>query len=144
MIYFLKGDEPYGWLGALSEHPINIDGEIWKTAEHYYQAQKFIHHPDLFNKIKDASSSNEARFLAKDSESFEDPTYDDRKLETMKRIMILKFEQHLDLKEKLIQTGNQPLIKNAPDCSFWGIGPDGKGLNMSGQIVMDIRKEYLC
>jgi ribA/ribD-fused uncharacterized protein len=45
-IKFYRVREPYGFMSNFSPHSIRLKGEVWKTSEHYYQAQKFAgtHH----------------------------------------------------------------------------------------------------
>jgi ribA/ribD-fused uncharacterized protein len=42
VIYFCKINEPYGCFSNFSHHSIYLEGTIWMTAEHYFQASKFI------------------------------------------------------------------------------------------------------
>jgi predicted NAD-dependent protein-ADP-ribosyltransferase YbiA (DUF1768 family) len=41
----------------------------------------------------------------------------------------------------LLETGDREIIENSPVDSYWGIGPDGRGENMVGKILMRLRKE---
>lgn len=36
----------YGCFSNFSPHPIRMNGKIWPTNEHYFQAQKFAETPD--------------------------------------------------------------------------------------------------
>jgi len=40
-ILFYATDKPYGEFSNFSRHPIDVDGVVWPTSEHYFQAQKF-------------------------------------------------------------------------------------------------------
>lgn len=46
-IKFYEKGQLYFQFTNFYEAPIVIDGEIWKTSEHYFQAQKFPAHPGL-------------------------------------------------------------------------------------------------
>lgn len=37
--YSTRGE--YGCFSNFSRHPIKLDGNLWPTSEHYFQAQKF-------------------------------------------------------------------------------------------------------
>jgi ribA/ribD-fused uncharacterized protein len=68
--------------------------------------------------------------------------WEEKKVEYMKLVMQLKYEQHEDLRHILINTGLRPLIKCSFD-SFWGDGGNGKGQNILGKILMSIREKFL-
>lgn len=40
-IYFYLTDAPYGEFSNFASFPILLDGKLWPTTEHYFQAQKF-------------------------------------------------------------------------------------------------------
>jgi len=39
-----------------------------------------------------------------------------------------------------LSTGNSILIENNPLDPYWGTGPDGKGKNMTGKLLMELRE----
>jgi ribA/ribD-fused uncharacterized protein len=41
-VKFYSVNEPYGCFSNFSPHEIFVDGILWRTAEHYFQAQKFL------------------------------------------------------------------------------------------------------
>ncbi|BAH44580.1 hypothetical protein BBR47_36030 [Brevibacillus brevis NBRC 100599] len=41
-IHFDQPDKPYGCFSNFSTHPIELEGELWTTLEHYLQAKKFL------------------------------------------------------------------------------------------------------
>ena len=41
VVKFYSVNEKYGEFSNFAEYPIKIKGKIWKTTEHYFQAQKF-------------------------------------------------------------------------------------------------------
>lgn len=61
----------------------------------------------------------------------------------MKMIYQLKYDQHPEVREYLLSTGNQELIENSPVDYFWGGGADGTGQNWIGKIWMEIRDKNL-
>lgn len=59
----------------------------------------------------------------------------------MKDIVMAKFTQNEDLKEKLLSTGNTYLEEgNTWGDRIWGV-VDGNGANLLGNILMNVRKE---
>ena len=59
----------------------------------------------------------------------------------MYQINKAKFTQNQKLKQLLLNTENKILREASPYDSYWGIGPDGKGKNKLGEILMRIREE---
>lgn len=46
--------------------------------------------------------------------------------------------QNSHLKQFLLSTGDDTIVENVPD-SYWGIGKDGNGSNVAGQILQYLR-----
>lgn len=44
-IEFYGTKSQYGAFSNFARYPVNIDGVIWPTSEHYYQAQKYAGQP---------------------------------------------------------------------------------------------------
>ena len=40
-IHFYRVKERYGEFSNFARYPVQLDGKIWPTSEHYFQAQKF-------------------------------------------------------------------------------------------------------
>lgn len=138
-INFYKTGDAYGAFSNFSRHPITIGGKTYKTSEHYFQAMKFAgtkHEQEVMD-MKTAGDAARAgrdrsRPLRKDWESVKD--------DVMREAVLLKFSQHDDLRELLLSTGEQKLVEHTENDSYWGDGGDGKGKNMLGQILMEVRK----
>lgn len=45
------------------------------------------------------------------------------------------------LKKRLFETGQMEIIEASRDDNFWGVTPDGRGENMMGKIIMQVRDE---
>lgn len=52
-----------------------------------------------------------------------------------------KITQNLDLKEKLLATGDKKIIQHTEEDAYWGDGGDGSGLNRLGVLYMKLREE---
>jgi ribA/ribD-fused uncharacterized protein len=57
----------------------------------------------------------------------------------MRKAVWAKYTQHSKLKKLLLGTGAKVIVENSPRDSYWGIGKDGKGENMLGRILMEVR-----
>lgn len=61
----------------------------------------------------------------------------------MRKAIHAKFSQHLDLKELLLSTFPHKLVQIKPGDPCWGTGNDGKGQNLLGVLLMELREEFL-
>lgn len=144
---FYSKDIPFFWLSNSSEHPLYVDGARYPTAEHLFQAQKFIdHRPDIANKVRKASNPIEAiriaRTYAKDIRP--DWIKDGVNVSTMRMVLLTKFTQHTDLRLALLETGDAEIVHASPNDAFWGSAAapnaEGRGRNMLGRTIMQTRE----
>lgn len=142
-IFFYKVCEPYGCFSNFSPHSIQMEGELWLTSEHYYQAQKFVGTRDrhLCRLIQQASSPEKAAAIGRD------PTYTVRqdwhtlKPGIMYNAVLTKFTTYPDLMALLLGTNEELIVENSPTDDYWGCGPNGLGQNQLGKVLMRIRQE---
>ncbi|MEN9207253.1 MAG: NADAR family protein [Gloeomargarita sp. GMQP_bins_44] len=142
-IYFYRVEEPYGFLSNFSPHPIVLDGQLWPTVEHYYQAQKFVGtpHGDLVDYIRQLPTPEQAAQTGRNPRYQRRPDWDQVKREVMLKAVRCKFHSHPDLARQLLATGDAELIENSPTDWYWGCGADGRGCNHLGRILMQVRQE---
>ncbi len=138
--FHLKSGE-YGWLSNFANYPISLDGDSWPTVEHYYQAAKFVDLPDLVEKIRRCVRPYDAWRLGRVELARRRADWDEVKDEVMWRAIRAKFSQHSELTERLVATGDLPLVEHSPNDAYWGDGGDGSGQNRLGQILMQVRSE---
>ena len=140
-IYFYGADEvPYGCFSNFSAHPLELDGHLWPTSEHYYQAQKFAgtRHAELIRRARTPLRAAElgrdrAKPLRRDWERVKD--------DVMRRAVAAKFRAHADIRGILLSTGDEEIVEDSPTDYYWGRGADGSGRNMLGRILMRVRSE---
>jgi len=68
------------------------------------------------------------------------PDWDQVKDDVMRTAVRAKVETHAHLRAKLLDTGNEELVENAPRDFCWGSGSDRSGRNMLGKILMEVRE----
>lgn len=138
-IRFYEPHGEYGWLANFSRHAISIDGRVWPTVEHYFQGQKF---PDraLQERIRTRPSPSAAKRLAKELKARRRADWRAVRDDIMATAIRAKFLQHADLGERLLATANAPIIEDAADDAYWGIG-HGSGRNRMGELLMALRGE---
>lgn len=42
VIQFYRTSADFGYFSNFAAYPIELDGQLWPTSEHYFQAQKFL------------------------------------------------------------------------------------------------------
>ncbi|MEK6816838.1 MAG: NADAR family protein [Nanoarchaeota archaeon] len=64
-IRFLSKIEEWKDFSNLAPYPIELEGEVWKSVEHYYQFKKFERaDPQYAQKIKEAPTPKDAKILS--------------------------------------------------------------------------------
>lgn len=144
-LLFWLPDEP---LANFYLATIEIGGRKYGSVEHFYQAQKFVHHPGLYDLIADAVDPATAKSIAHTNTKrmrsdwevaqSDGMTVRDR---SMRDAMLAKYTQHPGLQDYLLETGNRELVEDSHDDLYWGRTPEGRGLNMAGVLTMQIREE---
>ena len=140
VINFYSTKDAYGCFSNFSAHPIRLKNKIWKTSEHYFQAQKFAgtEHEEEIRLIDSPMIAarmgrDRKRPLRKDWEVVKD--------DIMREALRAKFTQHEDLKGILLETGDALLVEHTANDRYWADGGDGSGLNMLGKLLMELREE---
>jgi len=137
-IKFYKTNEPYGFLNNFKKAPMFIYGRLWKNVEAAYQAQKTLVSEE-YDSIWNAPHPQTARDLGQTVTMR--PDWDQIKVQVMHDCVYAKFSQNNDLKQQLLDTGDEELIEDSPIDAFWGCGPNGDGQNNLGKVLMQIRSE---
>jgi ribA/ribD-fused uncharacterized protein len=131
----------FGWLSNFAHFPIEIDGLVWPTSEHYYQGSKFTHDPEWMEAIRTVIRPYDAWRMGRRPEHPPRTDWHDVKDEIMLRAVRAKFNQHPNLQQALLATGEAVLVEHSPQDSYWGDGGDGSGQNRLGKILMLVRLE---
>jgi len=142
VIRFFSTKGQYGCFSNFSRHPVELDGKVWKTSEHYYQAQKFDD-PILQEKIRNTKTPKVAAAIGRDKSLPIKQNWDAIKENVMCRVLRAKFDQNLTARDTLLTTGDATLIEDSPWDWYWGCGKDDTGKNRLGVLLMELRKE-LC
>jgi adenylate cyclase len=137
--FFSKSDR-YRDFSNFANYPIEIDGTAWPTSEHYYQAQKFDD-PELQEKIRKTSNAAGAKRIANKRKARIRADWAEIKDAVMELALRAKFTQHESLRNLLVGSGDERIEEDSPRDSYWGTGPDGKGHNKLGEMLMRLRTE---
>ena len=115
-------------LDNFSSFKVKVDGVLYSTVEHAYQASKFLQTaPEVAEEITNCYSAYDAQRIAHEHTDKQRADWDDGKVSIMERIVRLKLEQNPYVKKKLLQTGDYLICEDSPKDSFWGIGADKIG-----------------
>lgn len=154
-ITITKVKEENGWLSCMSAYPIAHQMINYKTCEALFQALRFEGCPIIQKQIQECPSPMGAKMIARKNRELLDrgKMWDEAPsdIPLMKKCLKLKLEQHPELKEKLIATGDAIIIEdctthNRESARFWGaVKKDGKwvGENVFGKLWMEIREELI-
>ena len=127
-------------LSSVSSHGFELEEQFWPTAEHYYQAHKFEGLP-LAQSIIAVNTGVEAHKLGNQWFKRKTKGWKNNRRLWMTRALYRKTQEHTEVREALLATGDDLLIETSLYNHFWGIGRDQRGENTMGKIWMDIRKK---
>lgn len=151
-ILIRKVNEPFGYLGNMSPHPLFYEGYEYSTAEALFQCLRFDDY-EIQTEIWGQTSPMAAKMKAKKHKSLMVVVPQSEKdVANMEWTLRLKLEQHPKVLKGLIETGDRPIIE---DCSarpsksglFWGAKlQDGEwvGTNRLGNLWMSLRDEHVA
>lgn len=140
VIRFYSVTGEYGEFSNFAHFPIVVGRQVWKTSEHYFQAQKFKDPKDV-KEIRTAKTPMLAARMGRDRKRKLRRDWESSKVSIMRVAVGAKFRQHEDLALMLLATGTAKLVEHTENDSYWGDGGDGSGKNMLGQILMALRSE---
>ena len=132
----------YAFLSNFYAHAVEIDGDIYPTNEHAFQALKTVN-PAERQKVREAKTPASAKSLGKRVTLR--AGWDTLRFEVMERVVRAKFADP-ELAEMLRATGERELIEgNTWRDTTWGCVLDKsgelKGRNELGKILMRVREE---
>lgn len=129
-------------LDNFSSFGIIMDGKLYPTVEHAYQAGKFIDTaPEIAEQIRCCLSAHEAKRMAHVHIEKQTENWDEIKVYYMEKLLRLKLAQNPYVKQKLLQTKEYRICEDSPKDDFWGIGENRDGQNQLGKLWMKLRDE---
>ena len=142
--FYRSNERPYGVFSNLYPSPIEFEGKLYPTAEHAYQAGK-ARKPKVRDWILSAPTPALAAMAAHGLYTWDVvPDWAQAKFDRMRRVLRAKFQQHADLRNVLLGTGDARLVEsgsvNNAVNRLWG-EVNGVGQNMLGNMLMELRAE---
>lgn len=132
----------YRWLSNMWMAPVKVGELTFPCNENAFHAAKSTNEKDWLFLAGPDITPYRARIYGRNEMTLRED-WEDIKLEVMRLINRAKYDQHPDLREKLLATEGKTLIEgNYHRDTFWG-QYRGKGENHLGRILMVIRDDYL-
>lgn len=149
-ILFYSTYDEYGFFSNFYKAKIIVNGIEYCCNEQYIMHQKAMLFKDTenANKIMGTTDPSRMKGYGRKVKGFDENKWIKERDRIAYECNFAKFNQHDDLKKKLIATGNATLAEAAPNDAIWGIGVDkvvGKdvtkwrGLNILGNTLMKVR-----
>lgn len=139
-IYFFKANKLGNSVGFsnFSLHPFKIDNlGTFYTSEAAFQSYKNINNRDYVLKQKNSKSPFISKLLG--SNIKQNDYFNKNKEKIMYNILLNKFTQNPDIKQKLLESGLRPIIYSSKSDYFWGIGDNNTGYNKLGKSLEKLR-----
>jgi len=142
--FYRANEKPYGAFSNLFRREIIFEGRTFPTAEHAYQFGK-ARKEEVREWILKAPTPALLSMAAHGLYTWDIvPNWSQIKYDRMRQVLRAKFDQHHDLRQLLLSTGDARLVEagrvdNAVNRT-WG-EVNGKGLNMLGLLLMELRNE---
>ena len=134
------------------EAPFEVDGIVYKTAEHWMMAEKARMFNDMavLQQVIAAKTPGEAKKYGRLVSDFDPVAWDEVKFDIVVEGNIHKFSRHPDLETFLIGTLDRILVEASPQDGIWGIGMavshadvenpmSWTGENLLGYALMEVR-----
>ena len=130
-----RGD--YFFLSNFYPVEISMGGQVYPTLEHAYQASKTFDIDERMT-VQYTPTPGKAKRMSSDLTVRKD--WDSVKVSIMRHLLEQKFSKP-QLRKMLLETGNKKIVEgNTWGDTFWGICK-GKGENVLGKLLMEIREE---
>jgi ribA/ribD-fused uncharacterized protein len=134
----------YIYFSPYTAHAIELDGVVYPTIEHAYQCQRYDD-SKIREEICAARSPVKAWEVSTKYKHLQKADFRERKFEVMKMLMLLKVEQHEEVRNALLDSKDMKIVKHIvtypPGDGVWDDGVDGSGENKMGKMWMEIREE---
>ena len=126
----------YRFLSNFYPAEVTLDGDVYPTVEHAYQAAK-TNDPVARQTIRETTKPGDAKWLGRHVAL--NANWEHVKVLVMKGLLQQKFRSGTPLAARLAFTGNAELEEgNSWGDTYWGVC-NGKGQNMLGKLLMEIR-----
>lgn len=117
VVRFYSVSDAYGCFSNFAPYPVRMDGVLWPTSEHYFQAQKFKDEEHR-TAIRKAKSPMIAARMGRDRSKPLRADWESVKVGIMRTVVREKFRQHADLRQTLLSTGEAKIVEHTESVAF--------------------------
>ncbi|CBQ71634.1 conserved hypothetical protein [Sporisorium reilianum SRZ2] len=142
-IAFFRQDQPNFHLSNASPHAVTYNSTRYPTAEHLFQSLKFLPaHPEIAAKVRRAKTPLDAMRIARSHTALYNAGWisTGENVRVMHHVVLAKFSQYSALTDALLDTDEREIVNASPTDVFWGSGENGRGRNVLGKTLMDVRE----
>lgn len=141
--YSTAGKSDYKAFSNLFRSDFTVGEKTYPSVESYFQSAKFATtDPEYAEAIRSKTNPALTRIMGNSKKHPVREDWETVKVEVMRAALLAKFTSNEALKNKLIATDDALLEEESLD-TFWGIGEDGTGQNMTGKLLMEVRKTLM-
>ena len=142
--FYRANEKPFGAFSNLYPRAVEFEGAVYLTAEHAYQAGKPAKKA-VREWVLSAPNPALVAMAAHGLYSWDVvPNWATVKFDRMRGVLFAKYRQHQDLRTLLLSTGESRLVESTKTNNavnrLWG-EVNGKGENMLGKLLMEVRAE---
>lgn len=134
------------WLSNFQRCDVrSLDGRLYPSVEHAYQAEKSNVSVvrETFQHLRGPSDLRYGLAAKREAKRLRlPPLSETRRLSVMRHLLAEKFVG--EFADRLLDTGDTIISEVAPWDAFWGTGPDGRGLDWLGKLIMERRSLLLA
>lgn len=125
----------------MSPYSVNIPNiGLFPSLEAAIQAYKCINDKEYVEKQLNADTPFTSKILGNKIKT--PPNWEEIAPKISERLLKLKFSQHPNIKETLLNTGLSKITFHSKYDGFWGINDSGKGENILGKQLYKLRNSY--
>jgi len=140
-IEFDRHSRVYSGFTHSSPNTILYKNKLYPTAMHLLEAHKFLGtRNDLAERVRAATGIAELHDIVNEMAEFVRVDWQEVIYDKMEEVLFLKFIQHMELRNLLLNTGFSELIYHDAMDPFWGDGQSGDGENNLGKALMSVRE----
>lgn len=137
ILFFSRSSNPeYFFMSNFYDSPFTMDGKLWKTVEHYYQAQKSLDE-NTQESMRNLEKPGDAAYAGRRLPDLRSD-WEEVKVGVMYNAVYEKFKQNQDIQFKLLQTGDQDIHEDSPKDFTWGWRNNGH--DYLGKILVTVRR----
>ncbi|KAJ3758857.1 DUF1768-domain-containing protein, partial [Lentinula raphanica] len=128
-----------------SPHCVLHDSFFYPTATHLHEALKYLpNHPTIASQICLSPSLSSVYPLSTANTAYVHPDWGEIFVQEMEKVLELKFRQHPELQDLLVEGSGREVIYRDEKDAFWGDGGgEGRGANELGKCLRRVRDRLI-